>query len=443
MTIASGTQGTCAWTIDDDGLLTIGTGTINATGTYDYWTWNDYRDQVTEIFIDAITLSGNIQYMFAYMPNCTDINCSSSINTSGVTKMSFCFYQSGFEQLTGLQYWNTGNVTEMLYAFSACSSLTDISALSSWDVSKVDAFTYMFRGCNGLTDISALSSWTIKSGLYSVREMFSYCTKLTSAAAIANWNIGAVEQMSSMFANCYKLAGNFSTNAKPQFYSDLFTNTQKDIFLVDIGAGNLTFLNAVASTYSNVHFEANDNPAPTLVSMTVTRVATNGSTTYDEQGTYAYINATANIYDTYIPVGWTNELGAKTLTVDGSASSPTWTESVTDNTYTLSAWVNVGDSAKHTFVLYVADSIKASGTVKRTSNSQSLTVILPMVSVPFDIYKGPTGFGIGIGSKVSDEIVYIAPDPYFAIDTAASPGTTDGDLYAAIVALGWDSDVII
>ena len=28
------------------------------------------------------------------------------------------------------------------------------------------------------------------------------------------------------------------------------------------------------------------------------------------------------------------------------------------------------------------------------------------------------------------------------LDTTASPGTTDGDLYAAIVALGWASDVI-
>lgn len=28
------------------------------------------------------------------------------------------------------------------------------------------------------------------------------------------------------------------------------------------------------------------------------------------------------------------------------------------------------------------------------------------------------------------------------LDTTAASGTTDGDLYAALVALGWDSDVI-
>ncbi len=29
-----------------------------------------------------------------------------------------------------------------------------------------------------------------------------------------------------------------------------------------------------------------------------------------------------------------------------------------------------------------------------------------------------------------------------SLDTTAAPGTTDGDLYAAIVALGWQTDVI-
>ena len=33
--------------------------------------------------------------------------------------------------------------------------------------------------------------------------------------------------------------------------------------------------------------------------------------------------------------------------------------------------------------------------------------------------------------------------PTFNLDTTASPGTDDGDLYAAITALAWESDVII
>ena len=34
-------------------------------------------------------------------------------------------------------------------------------------------------------------------------------------------------------------------------------------------------------------------------------------------------------------------------------------------------------------------------------------------------------------------------DGKISLNTAAAAGTTDGDLYAAIVALGWQSDVIV
>ena len=33
--------------------------------------------------------------------------------------------------------------------------------------------------------------------------------------------------------------------------------------------------------------------------------------------------------------------------------------------------------------------------------------------------------------------------PTFDLDTTAAPGTTDGDLYAAITALSWEGDVIV
>lgn len=55
-------------------------------------------------------------------------------------------------------------------------------------------------------------------------------------------------------------------------------------------------------------------------------------------------------------------------------------------------------------------------------------------------------FTVGV-SSLSDvvetfEEVKGAKEGYMNLDTIASPGTTDGDLYAAIVALGWDAEVI-
>lgn len=46
------------------------------------------------------------------------------------------------------------------------------------------------------------------------------------------------------------------------------------------------------------------------------------------------------------------------------------------------------------------------------------------------------------GIYTNDANVSLLQDGLINLDTTASPGTTDGDLYAAIVALGWESDVI-
>lgn len=49
-----------------------------------------------------------------------------------------------------------------------------------------------------------------------------------------------------------------------------------------------------------------------------------------------------------------------------------------------------------------------------------------------------------IGTQVTTNTADVANllDGKVDINTSASAGTTDGDLYAAIVALGWESDVI-
>jgi len=45
----------------------------------------------------------------------------------------------------------------------------------------------------------------------------------------------------------------------------------------------------------------------------------------------------------------------------------------------------------------------------------------------------------GISQIVSARVLY---DGLVELNTSAASGTTDGDLYAAIVALGWENDVI-
>ena len=55
-------------------------------------------------------------------------------------------------------------------------------------------------------------------------------------------------------------------------------------------------------------------------------------------------------------------------------------------------------------------------------------------------------FDVGVSSlsnvAMTYETIVGAKAGFLNLDITASTGTTDGDLYAAIVALGWDSDVI-
>ena len=56
---------------------------------------------------------------------------------------------------------------------------------------------------------------------------------------------------------------------------------------------------------------------------------------------------------------------------------------------------------------------------------------------------------LGIQQESTTKLNYVSGGyvrqgtPQYDLDTSAAPGTTDGDLYAAIVALGWQSDVIV
>lgn len=54
---------------------------------------------------------------------------------------------------------------------------------------------------------------------------------------------------------------------------------------------------------------------------------------------------------------------------------------------------------------------------------------------------GPPALSAENLNKMEDSI-YDSSEGRISLDTTAAAGTTDGDLYAAIVALGWQNDVI-
>ena len=87
------------------------------------------------------------------------------------------FYEMwNLESITGLEYLNTSEVTNMGYMFPSCSKLTSLD-LSSFNTSKVTDMRYMFYGSRNLLTIYVGSGWSTAAVTYS-DDMFWNCTSL-------------------------------------------------------------------------------------------------------------------------------------------------------------------------------------------------------------------------------------------------------------------------
>ena len=177
-----GEVGTCLWSIDGDGLLTIkpkdegAGGEIGTDWRYGSGTpWDDRRSEIKSVkFLGKIKAANSIQNLFNGCANLKSIDFG-DLDTSGVTDMSQMFY--GCSSLTSLDLssFDTSQVTDMGAMFEGCSSLTLLD-LSSLDTSKVISTRSMFQDCSSLTslDLSSFNTYNAST----TNSMFSGCSCL-------------------------------------------------------------------------------------------------------------------------------------------------------------------------------------------------------------------------------------------------------------------------
>lgn len=414
---------------------------------------------------------------------------------------------------------NIYNVKRARNTFQSCKNLITAPTLSN---GLVDMFQ-TFASCSALT-----SPPTIPQTVTTVRGTFISCPALETAPTL---NAG-VTDVTNYLNGGTSVKGIVDVGGcNPAEYYNTFKNTINDLYVVNGNAGASTW-RTIASQYGNVHYEADDNPAPDITVATPLRVASSGSKTSSNTGTYAYIKANAIIYNSYLPEGWHNSLGVETLTDDGTAISPTWTinnawtltadteinsnkyyytlaiTTVTSpdvsqignyyelangvytktndtaidvgktyytivatqvaspdiqdigtyyevylNRYTLECWVNLGDFAKHTFTLSVADNITdATDTTVETHTSTTLTFVLSKAYKVIDFYHDPNTEteGVAIGKYAESADLFevemnteLNANVYIGLPDYQTADTTDKAIYDNIVALGWDTDVLI
>ena len=123
------------------------------------------------------------------------------------------------ETISGLEYLNTANVTDMSYMFFKCSALTSLD-LKNFKTARVKHMYYMFSGCSALTSLDLKNFKT--ENVTDMYNMFDGCSDLTSLD-LTNFNTTKVTNMSNMFSFCSALTSldltNFNTTNVTYMYN--------------------------------------------------------------------------------------------------------------------------------------------------------------------------------------------------------------------------------
>ena len=142
----------------------------------------------------------NMGRMFYDCSKLTSLDVS-KFNTANVTNMSYMFYNCSSLTSLDVTHFNTANVTNMSYMFYNCKALTSLD-VTHFNTANVTNMGYMFYICSSLTSLDVTHFNTAK--VTDMRYMFSNCSSLTSLD-VTNFNTANVANMSYMFSGCSSL----------------------------------------------------------------------------------------------------------------------------------------------------------------------------------------------------------------------------------------------
>ena len=167
--------------------------------------------------------TANVTNMYRMFYECNKLSSLdlSKFNTEKVTNMEEMFYSCQNLSSLDLSNFNTEKVTDMRGMFYGCQKLSSLD-LSKFNTEKVTNMSGMFAGCQKLSSLD-LSKFNTKEVKH-MNSMFESCSALSSLD-LSNFNTEKVTNMSGMFAGCQKLSSltlsNFNT-ANVEFMDNMF-----------------------------------------------------------------------------------------------------------------------------------------------------------------------------------------------------------------------------
>ena len=147
----------------------------------------------------------------SYLRDIKHIVINESFKTFTPTTLS-CFFAAlaELETITGLEYLNTANVTDMSLLFDHCQKLTSLD-VTHFNTAKVTNMYRMFRSC-GLTSLDLSNFNTAK--VTNMELMFSGCSNLKTIYASDKFITAAVTKSENMFSYCGSLSGDIDWSDK-------------------------------------------------------------------------------------------------------------------------------------------------------------------------------------------------------------------------------------
>ena len=179
-----------------------------------YWFSDDSHYDITHAVFDASFADvrpTNTYYWFGEMENLLTITGLEYLNTSEVTNMNGMFMDCCSLTSLDVSHFDTKKVTTMRGLFAGCSEVPSLD-VSHFDTRNVTNMADMFSSCSSLTALDIRNFDTQK--VTDMYAMFWDCQELTSLD-VRFLNTAKVENMGYMFGGCEKLVSldvsNFNT----------------------------------------------------------------------------------------------------------------------------------------------------------------------------------------------------------------------------------------
>ena len=206
-----------------------------------------------------------------------------SFKTYAPTSLKEFFYNcTSLETISGLEYLNTANITDMSSMFWNCSNLKSLD-FTNFDTKNVSSMYFMFYGCSNLTSLN-LTNFNTKN-VKNMNGMFGDCTHLTSLD-ITNFNTAKVTNMGNMFLGCSNLTSLDLTNFNTAKVTDMHGMFKGCSALTSL---DLTNFNTAEVRDMNRMFNMLDESSTAL---TTIYVSDNFVTTNVRDGENMFINCT-------------------------------------------------------------------------------------------------------------------------------------------------------